>query len=46
MRVRRGSPEDAAALSELAARTFTDTYAEFNTAEDMRAGTTFQRCRH
>lgn len=37
MRVRRGSPEDAAALSELAARTFTDTYAEFNTAEDMRA---------
>lgn len=36
MRIRRGSPEDAAALAELAARTFTDTYADFNTAEDMR----------
>jgi diamine N-acetyltransferase len=36
MRIRRGSPEDAAALAALAVRTFTDTYAEFNTAEDMR----------
>jgi ribosomal protein S18 acetylase RimI-like enzyme len=37
MTIRRGSPEDASALAELAMRTFHDTYAEFNTAEDMRA---------
>lgn len=37
MKIRRGSPADSAALAALAARTFTDTYAEFNTAEDMRA---------
>ncbi|HET9425386.1 MAG TPA: GNAT family N-acetyltransferase [Gemmatimonadaceae bacterium] len=34
---RRASGRDAAALAEFAARTFTDTYAAFNSEEDMRA---------
>ena len=36
MIVRRATPADAAALAELGARTFRDTFAEQNTAEDMR----------
>jgi diamine N-acetyltransferase len=35
--VRRALPEDAAALAELAARTFYDTFADSNSAEDMEA---------
>jgi ribosomal protein S18 acetylase RimI-like enzyme len=33
--IRRATPDDAAALAELAARTFHDTFAEYNKAEDM-----------
>src|SRR5687768_18334547 len=35
--VRRALPEDAAALAGLAARTFYDTFADSNSAEDMEA---------
>jgi diamine N-acetyltransferase len=35
--IRFATPDDAAALSALAARTFRDTYAAFNTAENMEA---------
>ena len=34
---RRGTTDDASRLAEFATRTFTHTYAEFNTAEDMRS---------
>lgn len=34
---RRATPADAKALAEFAAKTFTDTYAAFNTPEDMRS---------
>jgi diamine N-acetyltransferase len=34
--VRRADPADARALAELAARTFYDTFADSNTAEDMQ----------
>jgi ribosomal protein S18 acetylase RimI-like enzyme len=34
---RRGVPDDASRLAAFAAKTFTHTYAAFNTAEDMRA---------
>ncbi len=37
MIVRRAVPSDAAALAELAARTFSDAFAEHNRAEDMDA---------
>lgn len=33
--IRRATSDDAAALAELAARTFRDTFAEYNKAEDM-----------
>lgn len=35
--LRRGVPSDAAALAEFAARTFADTFAADNRAEDMKA---------
>lgn len=35
--IRRATPDDAAALAELAARTFHDTFAEHNRPEDMQA---------
>jgi ribosomal protein S18 acetylase RimI-like enzyme len=35
--VRRALPDDAGALAELAARTFYDTFADSNSAEDMEA---------
>lgn len=35
--IRRADPADAAALAELATRTFTDTYGAENTAEDLAA---------
>jgi ribosomal protein S18 acetylase RimI-like enzyme len=35
--VRRGVPSDAAALAELAARTFAETFAADNSAEDLQA---------
>lgn len=35
--IRRASLEDAALLAELGARTFTETFAEINTPEDMAA---------
>jgi ribosomal protein S18 acetylase RimI-like enzyme len=35
--IRRAAPADAAALAELATRTFTDTYGAENTAEDLAA---------
>jgi ribosomal protein S18 acetylase RimI-like enzyme len=35
--IRRGAPDDAAALAAFAVRTFTDTYSEFNRPEDLRA---------
>ena len=37
VRIRRGTAEDAAALAEFAARTFADTFGEFNTPENLRA---------
>ena len=35
--IRRGTPDDAALLSELGARTFTETFAADNTPEDLAA---------
>lgn len=35
--IRRATVEDAAAIADLARRTFVATYAEFNTAENLRA---------
>ena len=37
MVIRRGTPEDAALLSELGARTFSETFAADNSPEDMAA---------
>lgn len=37
MRIRRGAAADAAALAAFAARTFAETFGEFNTPENLRA---------
>src|SRR4030095_11408335 len=37
LKIRRGHSEDAALLTELGARTFSETFAADNTAEDMAA---------
>ena len=37
MRIRRGTAADAAALATFAARTFAETFGEFNTPENLRA---------
>ena len=37
VRVRRGTAADAAALADFAARTFAETFGEFNTPENLRA---------
>jgi GNAT superfamily N-acetyltransferase len=37
MRIRRGGAADAAALAAFAARTFAETFGEFNTPENLRA---------
>ena len=37
LNIRHGNPEDAALLAELGARTFSDTFADDNTPEDMAA---------
>ncbi len=37
IQIRRGMPEDAAALAELAARTFTEAFAADNTPDDLQA---------
>ncbi len=45
--IRRATPADAAALAEIGARTFHDTFAADNRPDDMAAhlATTFGECR-